>query len=64
MPGFVSLFASFMGLEMMMMVMVRMTMMTEMNMPMPITFIRLELMEKSEAVMFEGRGLKAWRGVP
>ena len=35
----------------------------EMNMPMTITFIRLELMEKSEAVMFEGSGLKSWRGV-
>ena len=64
MPGFVSSFTSFIRLEMIMMVMVRMTMMIEMNLQMTVTFIRLEFMEKSEAVMFEGSGLKAWRGVP
>ena len=58
MPGFVSLFPSFVWLEMMAMVRMRMI---KMNMPltMMVTFIRLELMEKSEAVMFEGSGLKA-----
>ena len=62
MPGFVLSFTSFIRLEMimmMMMVMVRMRMMIEMNLQMTVTFIRLELMEKSEAVMFEGSGLKA-----
>ena len=59
MPGFVSSFASFIRLEMIMMVMVRMTMIMEMILQMTITFIRLELIEKSEAVMFEGSGLKA-----
>ena len=57
------MFPSFIRLEMM--GMVRMAIMIEMNMlmTMTITFIRLELMEKSEAVMFEGSGLKACRGV-
>ena len=60
MPGFVSLFTSFKCLAMMMMtVMVRMVtvMMMRMVLTMRITFIRLELIEKSEAVIFEGRGL-------
>ena len=62
MPGFVSSFTSFIRLEMIMMVMVMLRI--EMNLQMTGTFIRLEFMEKSEAVMFEGSGLKAWRGVP
>ena len=54
------MFTSFKSLAMMMMtVMVRMVtvMMMRMVLTMRITFIRLELIEKSEAVIFEGRGL-------